>query len=78
MLSFTKQDNKMFPEINDFYIFLTFLSFYRLRCKWSSPPLMPLTSHLRLFFARHCLFIKRKVCLMNHKILPRLQAVLLE
>ena len=30
MLSFTKQGNKMFPEINDFFIFCDyFLSFYR-------------------------------------------------
>lgn len=41
------------------------------------PFILPLSSHLGLFFASHCIFIKSKVYLMNHNILPRFQAVLL-
>lgn len=41
-------------------------------------PILPLASHLGLFFASHCILSKTKVYLGNHTILDRLQAVLLE
>lgn len=75
VLSFTRQGNKVFPEMNDFFIFCDyFLSFYRFI--FSPSCLLPVAWG---YFLQVIAFLsKEKVYLTDHKIPPRCQAVLLE